>query len=134
VAVVADLDLGPGPGGLELLEEARRRLRSCARILISGARPERVQPAIASGLVHDFVAKPWRPGQLLASVQKSVLAAGEDRPIRPISSRITRGKAPDARTAQSVGCPPYLGTDEPAATTPPPEQADAPADDEPKKP
>jgi CheY-like chemotaxis protein len=71
-AVITDLVMN-GPRGLEVLREAVERVPGCARILLSGTpdAPE-VQRALDAGLAHGFVAKPWTPGEIRATVRSAI--------------------------------------------------------------
>ncbi len=86
VAVVSDLDLGPGSNGLEVLQEASRRRPAALRILISGhAQPEDVAEHVRAGLVGRFVAKPWSGGTLHRILVQSLATARIGRGI-PVAS------------------------------------------------
>ena len=68
-AVVADLHLGSGPGGINLLSYVRSLMPGCRRILLSGAADAgEVQTALDRGIAHVFIRKPWERGALLAAV------------------------------------------------------------------
>lgn len=71
VAVVADLRLGTGASGAQLLAYVRRLLPRCRRILVSGsASADEVEEALTKAAAHLFLPKPWNPGQLMASIQQ----------------------------------------------------------------
>lgn len=73
IAVVSDLQMGLGPGGLELLEIVHQRAPSCKRILISGAIPnQEIANAIRNGIIHRFIAKPWKPGEVIMAIRKLI--------------------------------------------------------------
>lgn len=69
-AVVSDYDLGGGPDGAAVLDEARRRFPDALRVIVSGALPQRVAARMAEArIAHGFVEKPWDPDALLAVVE-----------------------------------------------------------------
>jgi DNA-binding NtrC family response regulator len=72
-AVVSDLHMGGGPTGITLLQEVQRRAPTCVRILVSAVeRFDQVQDALASGVVHRFLSKPWLDGQVLATLREAL--------------------------------------------------------------
>jgi DNA-binding NtrC family response regulator len=103
--LVTDLSLDEGRSGLDVLTEAQRRQPGCRRVLVSGAsQNERVVEALTSGLVQQFVPKPWSVGDVLAAavtlLSDSVGVAAIDRleasqfdpePTRPGHTRNCRG-------------------------------------------
>lgn len=73
-AVVSDLALhGDASAGIVLLQQARRRLPGCARILLTGALPPELAAAyVREGVVQRALAGPCRPGELLAALRALV--------------------------------------------------------------
>ena len=56
--------------GAELLKRAGELQRDSIRIVLSdGAAADEIIPALRSGEVHRFVAKPWRDDDLLGAVR-----------------------------------------------------------------
>jgi len=72
-AVVADLSLGPGPDGIELLRAVRQRDPICARLLLSAwAELEVVTNAVSGGIAQRSVSKPWEPGELNRAINAAI--------------------------------------------------------------
>ena len=68
--VVGDFTLESRGDGLEVLSEARDRHPDAARILMSGFVPAgTVRRAIADGLAHEFVPKPFGPDRFESIVR-----------------------------------------------------------------
>src|SRR5262249_54997621 len=66
-AVVSDLRLGPGPGGLHVLAQARALRPQARRLLVPATLNDRgIDEAIADGRIDHLVEKPWRRGELAA--------------------------------------------------------------------
>lgn len=82
-SVVTDLNLGPGPDGIDFLVQVERWNPWLPRVLCSGG-PEtsRVTEAMRSGLVQRFLPKPWDAGAVLAVVQQ--LSAPETMPMKEL--------------------------------------------------
>ena len=71
VAIISDYLLGPGPTGLDLLAEVARCAPDCRRVLFSGSiSTEMGKDAVARGLAHAFVEKPWEPGSLAKALRR----------------------------------------------------------------
>jgi DNA-binding NtrC family response regulator len=74
--VVSDLDLGPGPDGLQVLRYARDHFPETARILVTGSIGEdRAREAIRTSVAHYVFLKPWEPGALVEAA-RALLAGG----------------------------------------------------------
>lgn len=73
-AVVSDFKLGPGPDGIALLDEVRRRAPTCIRILASGTQGAATEVA-QTQTAHAFIEKPWRRGEILDALRR--LMTGE---------------------------------------------------------
>lgn len=70
-AVVSDLNLGEGPGGFEVLTEARVLEPACVRLLVTaGLMASEADRVVASGLAHEVVGKPWDEGEILLVLRK----------------------------------------------------------------
>ena len=70
-AVITDYELGPGPDGLSLLTLVAERTTEVLRILISASNERhRIEEALADGVVHRFLPKPWPPGELVATLHR----------------------------------------------------------------
>jgi two-component system, NtrC family, response regulator HupR/HoxA len=70
--VVADLNLGPGPTGLDLLRQVRERWPAAVRILMSGNDNAAIDAALADGTVATFLEKPWEPGAIKAALRRAL--------------------------------------------------------------
>jgi DNA-directed RNA polymerase specialized sigma24 family protein len=75
--IVTDLDMGIGPSGIELLEVVRLRAPAIVRILATGSPlPQaQIEAILQGGLVHEFLAKPWRFGELSRRVRLHLASA-----------------------------------------------------------
>jgi DNA-binding NtrC family response regulator len=70
-AVVSDFQLGKGPNGLDLLAEVKARGPTIARILVSATcELEELSLAFDEEIIHQFIAKPWRFGDVLGAVRR----------------------------------------------------------------
>lgn len=75
-AVISDWQMGEGGDGLALLAEVRRRRCALIRILVSGRAPnEELERALASGIVHAFIPKPWPTGELVHALERALARA-----------------------------------------------------------
>ncbi len=75
--VIADFRM-PAMNGVELLTRVAARRPEARRVLVTGyADAETVQAALASGIVHQVVRKPWRPAELTAVIGE--LARGHEQ-------------------------------------------------------
>lgn len=68
-AVVSDLDLGSGRDGIEVLRAAWRYHPDSARVLVSASSGVAVDEALATGVAHAYVPKPWPAGRILETVR-----------------------------------------------------------------
>lgn len=59
--IVSDTNLGCGMWGPELLDRARDRWPTMARVIMSGEDQGVAYAARENGLAHVFLLKPWRP-------------------------------------------------------------------------
>lgn len=83
-AVVSDLMMGPGANGEELLSEVRRCSPRSARLMISGSVTEgQATRIVEDGVAHEFIAKPWRTGQVLRAVKHWSAETAENEPAGP---------------------------------------------------
>lgn len=72
-AVVSDWCLGGGGSGIDLLARVQQQDPACARLLVSGyPESEALATAMAQGVVHQFMGKGWRRGDLLQAVREQV--------------------------------------------------------------
>lgn len=68
-AVVSDCNMGPGPGGVQLLEEAKHRAPNARRVLVTGGMSDdEASQLISSGLAHRVIHKPHDFGQVRAAL------------------------------------------------------------------
>ncbi len=63
--LVADIDLGPGPSGLDLAAIARERHPAAEVVLISGTAPDSGRP----GYSERFLRKPFAPAALAEALR-----------------------------------------------------------------
>jgi CheY-like chemotaxis protein len=76
VVVVSDW-LMPGQRGDEFLAQLRGRHPGIGRILLTGqAEPSALEKARSEAQVHRILFKPWRPEDLLAAIEESMVVAG----------------------------------------------------------
>jgi CheY-like chemotaxis protein len=68
--VLSDLQLGPGPDGLAVCAAAQQLRPTAPRILLTGS-PDHpgVGAALAAGTIARVLVKPWRPGEIAASLR-----------------------------------------------------------------
>lgn len=93
-AVVSDLMIGPGANGEELLTEVRRRSPRSARLLISGTVTEgQAARVVESGVAHEFIGKPWQPGEVLAAICRW----GDRLALEAGSASLRRSTAPSPK-------------------------------------
>jgi len=70
-AVITDYELGAGPDGLALLKLVAERTTEVLRVLVSASNERhRIEEALAEGVVHRFLPKPWPPGELVATLHR----------------------------------------------------------------
>ena len=70
-AVITDYELGAGPDGLALLTLVAERNTEVLRVLVSASNERhRIEEALADGIVHRFLPKPWPPGELVATLHR----------------------------------------------------------------
>jgi CheY-like chemotaxis protein len=81
-AVVSDLDLGPGMGGFEVLAAVRAMAPRLLRLLATGSKvdPQCVDQHLESGLIHAFIKKPWRAGEVCHAVRLAIEQHGQNGP------------------------------------------------------
>jgi DNA-binding NtrC family response regulator len=91
LAVVSDYEFGPGKDGLDLLAIVAERTPQVVRILISATcEAERIEQALADGVAHRFLPKPWPPGEVLATLirfSRSGTMRSVRESTRPAASR-----------------------------------------------
>ena len=63
--VITDFSM-PGISGLKLLEEVKRRLPECARMLLSGS----IEPTNGGEVATYHLTKPWKNDELLAQLSQ----------------------------------------------------------------
>ncbi|MBX3395478.1 MAG: response regulator transcription factor [Phycisphaerae bacterium] len=81
--LILDIQL-PGMSGLELQHELRVRRIDIPIIIITGAGDiEMARNAFKSGVV-DFVTKPFRPAELLESIDRALARDAENRRVREV--------------------------------------------------
>ena len=73
--LVADIDLGPGLGGLDLAAIARERHPGVEVVLISGVRPDPNRQALARR--ERFLRKPFAPSALAEAIRGAAAAAAD---------------------------------------------------------
>jgi response regulator RpfG family c-di-GMP phosphodiesterase len=67
--ILSDFNM-PQMSGLEFLALARQKQPRTRRILVSGGvDPRMVEDSMAEGLIHKFIAKPWRSTELSEALQ-----------------------------------------------------------------
>jgi DNA-binding response OmpR family regulator len=71
--LVADIDLGPGLGGLDLAAIARERHPGIEVVLISGVRPDPNRQPL--GRRERFLCKPFAPAALAEAIRGAASAA-----------------------------------------------------------
>jgi response regulator RpfG family c-di-GMP phosphodiesterase len=70
--VISDQNM-PDINGLQLLEKVRELQPDCSRLLITGMLVvDTLIGAINSGEIYRFIAKPWKRGEVIATVQNAV--------------------------------------------------------------
>lgn len=70
-AVVTDAAIeGDASAGIVLLQQARRRLPGCARVLVTGLRGELAEGYVRQGVAGRALAPSYRPGELLAALRE----------------------------------------------------------------
>ena len=72
--LVADIDLGPGLGGLDLAAIARERHPGVEVVLISGVGPDHRQ---ALALCERFLRKPFAPSALAEAIRGAAAVAAD---------------------------------------------------------
>src|SRR5262245_31973313 len=71
-AAGSDDELGPGQDGLGLLAQVARQAPEALRILVSAnCEASRIDEALGDGTAHQFLAKPWPAGEVVAALQRS---------------------------------------------------------------
>jgi CheY-like chemotaxis protein len=81
-AVITDLDLGPGPNGLDVLRTARAANPACVRVVVT-AGYDRELGVNTSALVDAVFRKPWTLGTIRAYVQRRLDGSLARPLIRP---------------------------------------------------
>jgi DNA-binding NtrC family response regulator len=73
VAAVSDLNLSATRTGLDFLRWLRDTRPEVVRVLVSGSwEPEQARASLEDGLVAEFLAKPWRYGELLTAIKRAL--------------------------------------------------------------
>lgn len=84
--VISDYRM-PGLKGTELLARIEARWPETTRFLLSGyADYDAVTEAIQSGVVHSFLAKPWKNDELVAQLKFVLNHASDNKSTSPISN------------------------------------------------
>jgi DNA-binding NtrC family response regulator len=72
-AVVADLDMGEGGDGVQVLRYAQEFAPDCARILVTGdVSMDTARELIASWTAHYVFFKPWDRGTIVGAIQEVI--------------------------------------------------------------
>jgi response regulator RpfG family c-di-GMP phosphodiesterase len=71
-AVISDVEMGHGPGGVELLGDIKKINPTAVRILLSARNEEFGQSHVRSGLAHYFIGKPWKLGEPTTAIEANL--------------------------------------------------------------
>jgi len=69
----------PGMRGPELLAVVQKRWPNMARVIMSGADQGEAQFALDDGRAHEFMAKPWSPGEPEAHIAAAIAKVAIER-------------------------------------------------------